>query len=99
MTESLGTAALYVTIDTEGMAAGVAKAKASIAGLSTDAQAQFERMSNAQQRAAVSAVQFGQNLGKTRAEIRALAAEQKIGGALGKEIAASIRAADAAQAG
>jgi lambda family phage tail tape measure protein len=91
--ESIGTARLDVVVETSGMTSGVNAVKNEIKGLNTEAQKQFDGMTKAQQRMALSFVSTAQNAGKTREEIRALQAEMRIGGALGKQLADNLRAA------
>lgn len=99
MAESIGTAYINVEVNADQMQAGLSTARRSVSDLSTQAQAEFNKLSAAQKRAATSALNYAGNIGKTRAEVRAFNAEQRIGGTLGREIAATIRAQEAAYRG
>lgn len=100
MTEqSIGTARLDVVVGTDGLSAGIGTVQNSIRGLNADSQKQFDAMTKAQQRLAMGYVTTAQNAGKTREEIRALSAEMKIGGPLGKQLADNLRAAGQASQG
>lgn len=94
--ESLGTAAIYLTVDSTKMEAGVARAKAKLAGMGDEATKQYSRMNASEKRRAESLVRQIDLLGKTRSEQIAYNAKLKVGGALGDEIA-SKAAANAAK--
>lgn len=85
--ESLGTAAIYLTVDSTKMEAGVARAKAKLAGMGTEAEAQYNKMTAAQKRSAESLVKQIALLDKSKAERIAYNAQLRVGGALGDEIA------------
>lgn len=97
MAETIGTAAINVVVDADQMQAGLSTARRSVADLSTQAQAEFNKLSTTQKRAAESALNYANNIGKSRAEIRAFNVEQRVGGQLGRELAAQIRSAANAQ--
>lgn len=97
MAETIGTAYLSIAVDTTNMQAGLSTAKRSVSDMSAAAQAEYNKLTAAQKRVADSALSYAQTIGKAREEVRALNVEQRIGGQLGKEIAATIRAQAAAQ--
>lgn len=97
MAETIGTAYLNIEVRTDNMQAGLSTAKRSVSDMSAAAQAEYNKLTAAQKRVADSALSYAQTIGKAREEVRALNVEQRIGGQLGKEIAATIRAQAAAQ--
>ncbi|HET7592925.1 MAG TPA: hypothetical protein VFK00_07985, partial [Rhodanobacteraceae bacterium] len=54
--ENLGTAAIYLTVDTTSMDAGIAKAKTKLAGMSAEAEKQYTAMTASQRKVADSLV-------------------------------------------
>ena len=90
--ENLGTAAIYLTVDTTSMDAGIAKAKTKLAGMSAEAEKQYTALTASQRKVADSLVKQAELINKTTAERIAYNAQLKIGGALGDEIAAKALA-------
>lgn len=86
--ENLGTAAIYLTVDTTSMDAGIAKAKTKLAGMGADAEKQYVAMSASQRRVAEGLVKQAELINKTTAERIVYNAKLKVSGALGDEIAA-----------
>lgn len=97
--ENLGTAAIYLTVDTTSMDAGIASAKTKLAGMSAEAEKQYTAMSASQRKVADSLVKQAELINKTTAERIAYNAQLKVGGALGDEIAAKAIANAQAIAG
>lgn len=97
MAENIGTAYLNIEVRTDNMQAGLSTAKRSVSDMSQQAQAEYNKLTAAQKRVADSALNYAKTIGLAREEVRALNVEQRVGGQLGKELAATIRAQAVAQ--
>lgn len=90
MAEQIGVAYIGVEVDADAMTGGLSRAKAQITGLTTTSEQQFAKVDAATKRAAVGLAKYAQNMGKATHESKALSAAQRIGGALGDQLAAAI---------
>ena len=94
--ESIGTARIDVTLNTSTMEVGAEAAKRKVAGLGTEAAAQFDKANASTKRYAESLSRQAELLGKSRAEQIAYNAQTRIGGELGDQIAKKALANQAA---
>ncbi|HUY04372.1 MAG TPA: hypothetical protein VMV33_13900, partial [Rhodocyclaceae bacterium] len=85
---SLGTARIDVTVNADTMAPGIAKARTAVAGMGTEAEAQYAKAAASSKKYADSLIRQADLIGKTRAEQIAYNAQTRIGGELGAQIAA-----------
>ncbi len=90
--ETLGTARIDVTVNTETMQAGITAAQNKMAQFGTQAAAEYEKASASSKRYADSLLNQINNLGKSRAEQIAYNAQMKLGGDLGAQLAAKALA-------
>ena len=86
--QSVGAARVDLVVNTDTMQPGIAAAKRTIAGIGAEAAKQFDQMDAASKRQAESWKRQIDLAGKTRLEQIAYNAEMRIGGQLGKELAA-----------
>ena len=87
--QSIGTARIDIVTNAATMAPGVAAAKRSLSGLGADAAAQFEAANAAQKNLAIGLTKQINLTGQSRLEQIAYNAQLKVGGQLGKELAAA----------
>ena len=91
MTDTLGTARLDIVVDTTSMEAGVERAKRSVAGLSTSAQAEYAKLNASEKRRVDSLIRQADTLGLTRQQQIAYNATLKTSGTIQKELLERIR--------
>ncbi len=96
MAEVIGTARIDITSDASGVEAATAKAKASIASMSKDAQAQYSRLSAAEQRRIDGLIRQADTVGMTRAQQIAYNASLKSSGPLLDDLMRRLRATESA---
>ncbi len=96
MSESIGTAALTLTVDTRGVDVGIEKSKSKVAGFSNAAQQEFQKLDAATKKSILSLDRQASQLGMTRAEWLAYNATLKTSGAIQQELLAKINTANAA---
>lgn len=94
--QTIATARIDITANAEGVEAATAKAKASIASMSTDAQAQYQRLSGAEKRRVDALIRQADTVGMTRAQQIAYNATLKTGGPVLDEITRKLNASEAA---
>lgn len=94
--QTIATARIDITANAEGVEAATAKAKASITSMSTDAQAQYQRLSGAEKRRVEALVRQADTVGMTRAQQIAYNATLKTGGPILDEITRKLNASEAA---
>lgn len=94
--QTIATARIDITANAKGVEAATAKAKASIASMSTDAQAQYQRLSGAEKRRVDALVRQADTVGMTRAQQIAYNATLKTGGPILDEITRKLNASEAA---
>ncbi|MGZ9568775.1 phage tail tape measure protein [Alcaligenes nematophilus] len=94
--QTIATARIDITANSEGVEAATAKAKASIASMSTDAQAQYQRLSGAEKRRVDALIRQADTVGMTRAQQIAYNATLKTGGPVLDEITRKLNASEAA---
>lgn len=90
--ETIGVARIDITGDASGIDAATAKAKASIASMSKDAQAEYSRLSAAEKRRIDSLVRQADTVGMTRAQQVAYNASLKSSGAVLDDITNRLKA-------
>lgn len=93
--QTIATARIDITANAEGVEAATAKAKASITSMSTDAQAQYQRLSGAEKRRVEALVRQADTVGMTRAQQIAYNATLKTGGPILDEITRKLNASEA----
>ncbi len=96
MAEVIGTARIDITSDASGVEAATAKAKASIASMSKDAQAQYSRLSAAEKRRIDGLIRQADTVGMTRAQQIAYNASLKSSGPLLDDLMRRLRATESA---
>lgn len=96
MAEVIGTARIDITSDASGVEAATAKAKASIASMSKDAQAQYSRLSAAEKRRVDSLIRQADTVGMTRAQQIAYNASLKSSGPLLDDLTRRLKANEVA---
>lgn len=94
--QTIATARIDITANAEGVEVATAKAKASITSMSTDAQAQYQRLSGAEKRRVDALVRQADTVGMTRAQQIAYNATLKTGGPILDEITRKLNASEAA---
>lgn len=94
--QTIATARIDITANAEGVEAATAKAKASITSMSTDAQAQYQRLSGAEKRRVDALIRQADTVGMTRAQQIAYNATLKTGGPVLDEITRKLNASEAA---
>uniref|UniRef100_UPI00333EB014 phage tail tape measure protein n=1 Tax=Castellaniella defragrans TaxID=75697 RepID=UPI00333EB014 len=96
--QTTATGRIDLTADASGVEAAVARAKASIAGMSKDAQAQYSKLSAAEKRRIDALVRQADTVGMTRAQQVAYNAQLKASGPLLDEVTKRLKGnASAAQ--
>src|SRR6478736_2883495 len=94
--ESLGTAALNLTVDTRGIEVGIERAKSKVAGFSNAAQAEYAKLSAVEKRRVDSLMRQADVLGLTREQQIAYNATLKTSGAIQEELLRKVAATNAA---
>ena len=92
----IGTARIDIVGNAEGIEAATAKAKASVASMSKDAQAQYSRLSAAEKRRIDSLIRQADTAGMTRTQQIAYNASLKASGPLLDDITRRLKANEAA---
>jgi lambda family phage tail tape measure protein len=96
MDQAIGVARIDITGSSEGLDAATAKAKASVASMSKDAQAQYSRLSAAEKRRIDALVRQADTVGMTRAQQIAYNASLKTSGPLLDDLTRRLKATESA---
>lgn len=94
--QTIATARIDITANAQGVEAATAKAKASLASMSKDAQAEYQRLSGAEKRRVEALIRQADTVGMTRAQQIAYNASLKTGGPILDEITRKLNASEAA---
>jgi len=86
MTESIGTARLDVVVDTASLEVGIERAKRSVSGMSTQAQAEYEKLNAAEKRRVDSLRKQADMLGLTREQQLAYNITMRTSGTVQQEL-------------
>ncbi len=92
----IGTARIDIEANAEGVEAATAKAKASIASMSKDAQAEYQRLSSAEKRRIDSLIRQADTVGMTRAQQIAYNASLKTSGPILDDLTRRLKANETA---
>ena len=98
MTESIGTARLDVVVDTASLEVGIERAKRSVSGMSTQAQAEYEKLNAAEKRRVDSLRRQADMLGLTREQQLAYNITMRTSGTVQQELLKRINQTNGALA-